>query len=144
LTSIIDNAAQAIIQGLEVEMTALLPTNTTLTLGSGLTYARFTSFPNAIDNPRFNMNDPINTGPRAFSGTALNLANTPLFTLNASVSQDIELPWGVLTPRVDYFMRSRAFNNVRNTDATLTPKFGVFNARLSFAPDGRKWGVALV
>jgi outer membrane receptor protein involved in Fe transport len=144
LTSIIDNAAQAIIQGLEIEMTALLPTNTTLTFGSALTSARFTSFPNAISNPAFDPDDPTSTEPRAFSGTELHLANTPLFSANASVSQDIELPWGMLTARTDYFMRSRAFNNVRNTRATRTNKFGVLNARLAFEPNDGNWTVAVI
>jgi outer membrane receptor protein involved in Fe transport len=143
LTSIIDNAAQAIIQGLELEMTALLPTQTTLSLGTSLTSARFTSFANAIDNPDFDPMDP-SSGPRAFSGSDLHLSNTPLLTANASVSQDVDLPWGVLTSRVDYFMRSRAFNNVLNTDRTRTNKFGVLNARISFAPNDGNWSVAVV
>jgi outer membrane receptor protein involved in Fe transport len=142
-TILIDNAAKAIIQGLEIEMTALFPTQTVLSVGASLTSARFTEFPNAISNPNF---DSMNSrsGPRAFSGTDLHPANTPLVTANASLSQEINLSWGTLTPRLDYSMRTRSFNNVRNSDRTRSNKVGVFNARVSFALHDAKWSVALV
>jgi iron complex outermembrane receptor protein len=142
-TAIVDNAARAIVQGLEVEMRAFLPTRTTIGLGASLTSARFTEFPNAIANPDF---DPANpgSGPRAFPGDDLHLSNTPLFTLNASLSHELDLPWGRLTPRLDYSMRTRSFNNVLNSDATRSNKHGVFNARVSFAPRAGRWSVALV
>jgi outer membrane receptor protein involved in Fe transport len=41
-------------------------------------------------------------------------------------------------------MRTRSFNNVRNSDVVRSNKVGVLNARLSFAPYHGAWSVALV
>lgn len=127
---IIQNAAKARIQGIELEM-QLRPTDA-LRIEAGLGYldAKYRD----VDIRALN----------AGVTKATHLQNAPKWTLSASMGYSFDLMGnGKLTPRVDWSYRSRVYNDAVNTPLLVQDGYHLVNAALNYTDASERWSVNL-
>ena len=127
---IIQNAAKARIQGIELEM-QLRPTEA-LRIEAGLGYL----------DAKYRQVDirALNAGVTK----ATHLQNAPKWTLSASAAYSFELgSAGKLTPRVDWSYRSRVYNDAVNTPLLVQDGYHLVNAAVNYTDPTDRWSVNL-
>lgn len=127
---IIQNAAKARIQGIELEM-QLRPTDA-LRIEAGLGYL----------DAKYREVDirALNAGVTK----ATHLQNAPKWTLSASVGYSFDLGEnGQLTPRVDWSYRSRVYNDAVNTPLLVQDGYHLVNAALNYTDASKRWSINL-
>lgn|GEM_PF-3429595 len=132
--SLIENAAEATISGLEVEF-IYLPVSSVIVDGSiavmDATYDEFAT------------TDPLNTpaGIQDLSGNTMNRAPDNLFSLGA------QFQWAflrsTLTLRGEYFYQSEVFYRPFNEDAAKADSYENVNLRLMLEADSNKWNAEI-
>ena len=130
------NAAQAEIDGVEVEIAAM-------------PFKGFELFANAtyMDNEVTEV-DPELVALQAFDPTVLNLdttlARTPEWTATGGASYSFSLgQLGGLTLRADYSYRSLVYFDTANVSGASQDAYGLFNAGISFDTNDGRWRIAV-
>ena len=130
-SSVVRNAGEAQIRGVELEVNARPLPGLDASIGLGLIDADYhekITFNN--DGERVNRRDD-------------DFANTPDVTLNVSLAYSVETPFGVLTPRVSYYHQDEV-NFDEDTDKLTQGTYGLLNGRISLVIDDRTevalWG----
>ena len=137
LAASVQNAAEAIIQGVEFEMRANFVQNLDLKLGIGIARAQFTELDE--DQPVIN---PITNMP--VDNSSLRLNNTPAANGSVTATYLIPLGFGDLSTRASWYHRGRV--TYGPTSRTLDEsKVGVLSSRITLAlADGKTefslWG----
>ena len=131
--SVVDNAGESTIRGLEIEVAAIPFSGLRLQGGYGLTDAEFDEF------------NVWRGGPMDFSGRDLRRA--PKHTYNLSVEYAFPLPSesGDLSLRLAYSNRDDFFIDVANSPQLEQSSYGLVNGRIAYGlPDGKTtvavWG----
>jgi len=133
--AIITNAAEALIKGVELEMTARPTPGTRLTGNLAYTDARFTSFPTA----RNTLDQPVDA-------TGNILPRTPKWQFYAAAEQDFALGSALkVTAEVNYRWRDTIyfFFTDQNVQPWQDGPGAELGARLSLHPSSNRWSVAL-
>lgn len=127
---IIQNAAKARIQGLELELEARPVEALRIEAGLGYLDAKYKE----VDIRALN----------AGVTTATHLQNAPEWTLSAGTSYEIVAPGvGKFTPRVDWSYRSTVYNDAVNTPLLVQKGYHLVNAQVAFTDESDRWGVSL-
>jgi iron complex outermembrane receptor protein len=124
---IIDNAAEARIDGFELELTARPTSGLRIDLGVGHLDGRYERLDPSVSG--FTLSDE--------------LPKTPEWTVNLGLEQGVDVAAGRLTARTDYAYRSSVQNTPDNSPLTAQPGFGLLNAGLTFDPARAEWSVTL-
>ena len=129
--SIIENAAEATISGLELSFDGLITEDFRLGIDLAWLDATFDSF-TAFKNG----------GPEDVSGNDMPLA--PEFTSNVNFSYTHNIKnLGVLVARVDYYYSSKKYFDQFNEDPLVQGSYDVVNARVSLESFSEDWSVYL-
>lgn len=130
IAPITENAAKARIQGLELEMQALLAENFTVEVGIGYLDA-----------------DYLEIDPRAVAtGLTLehDLVNTPEWSLNASASYSVDfMGLGSLTSRIDWSYKDDYANDAFNEPLLNQESYSLLNASFAFISNDELWSLVL-
>jgi len=131
----IENAARATIEGLELEGQLIPVRGLTLSAQAAFLDPKYGQYISANpDNPA--------VGPINLSGNTMERA--PKFSSTISAEYAAELgATGTLTGRVEYAYRSRVFFSPYDLIGVSQSGYGLWNARLTYAPQGDRWHVAL-
>ena len=133
--AIITNAAEALIKGVELEMTAKPTPGTRLTGNLAYTDARFTSFPTA----RNTLDQPVDA-------TGNVLPRTPKWQFFVSAEQDIAIGSSLkLTAEANYRWRDTIyfFFTDQNVQPWQDGPGGELGARLSLRPTSNRWTLSV-
>ena len=124
------NAAKAEIDGLEVELTALLSANVRVVGSFSYTDAQIAK----VDiDPSLNAN--FSKGSR--------LPYVSKYTYSISPQVDVPLPsGGTVLLRADYAYRSAFFGQIANAPEEREGSYGLFNARVEYLSPDEKWSLA--
>ena len=123
------NAAKAEIDGLELELTALLSANVRVVGSFSYTDAQIAK----VDiDPSLNAN--FSKGSR--------LPYVSKYTYSISPQIDVPLPSGSLLLRADYAYRSAFFGQIANAPEEREGSYGLFNARVEYLSPDEKWSLA--
>jgi iron complex outermembrane receptor protein len=128
IAATVQNAAEAEIQGIELEAEARPTQRLRLVAGLGYTHAEYTKV------------NPLATE------VTLNrrLPKTPEWSANTSLSYEIPLrQYGTLVPQIDWSYRSKAFNDALNDPRIEQEGHHLLNVGLAFEPPGAAWHFAL-
>jgi iron complex outermembrane receptor protein len=106
------NAANAKVDGVEAELTALPTTDLRISLNAAWLNARYTSF-KTVDNSRPEL------GELDLSGNRLNYA--PKYKVGGTVAYTIASPYGEFTPTVDVTWTDKIFYTPYNTTLLVQP-----------------------
>jgi len=129
--AIITNAAEALIKGVELELTARPASHTRLTGNLAYTDARFTSFPTA----RNTLDQPVDA-------TGNVLPRTPKWQFFAGAEQDVAVSGSVMRDgEVNYRWRDKIyfFFTDQNVQPWQDGPGGELGMRLSLHPTGDRW-----
>lgn len=127
---IVQNAAEARIEGFELEFDVRPLAGLQLQAGLGYLDARY------IDVDITGRNAGVSVDDR--------LQNAPEWTLSAGVSYEAELgDLGYLTPRVDWSYRSTIANDAVNTPLLIQPGYHLLNASITFRDSNDRFGLRL-
>jgi iron complex outermembrane receptor protein len=133
---ILDNAADATVKGLELEVLAVPVTGLTLGFNAGLLDATFKNYTSGAI-------DPLTGTPRDFSGNRL--PGAPKLTFSASAQYEFPIS-GTLNARLraDYNYTGRKYyNNAQDEVISSLEGYGLLNLRAAFGPADDRWEVAL-
>ena len=123
------NAAKAEIDGLELELTALLSANVRVVGSFSYTDAQIAK----VDiDPSLNAN--FSKGSR--------LPYVSKYTYSISPQIDVPLPSGSLLLRADYAYRSAFFGQIANAPEEREGSYGLFNARVEYLSPDENWSLA--
>lgn len=114
------NAGAADIQGLEIELTAILTDKLKLEMGYGLTDAEYTSI-----NPIAGLSSAINLSSK--------LVNTPKNNFNIGIEFATELGSNNLAARLDYSYTDEIYNDSQNSPFLYQDAIDVLNASLRYS-----------
>ncbi|MBC2660175.1 TonB-dependent receptor [Novosphingobium flavum] len=127
---IIQNAAEARIQGFELELQARPVDGLRIEGGLGYLDAKYRK----VDIRALNAGVTTNT----------KLQNAPKWTMSAAVSYTIQAgELGSFQPRVDWSYRSRVYNDAVNTPLLIQDGYHLVNASIAYNDPTEKWGVTL-
>lgn len=127
---IIQNAAEARIQGFELELLAVPVAGLRIDAGLGYLDAKYRK----VDIRALN----------AGVTTKTKLQNAPEWTMSAGVSYAIEAgDIGSFQPRVDWSYRSRVYNDAVNTPLLVQDGYHLINASVAFNDPSETWGMTL-
>jgi iron complex outermembrane receptor protein len=135
LNSVVTNAGEAEIKGIEIELQAR-PTGA-LELGASFAYtdAEFTEY--FDDDPQDGKDELLD-----LSGNRL--ARSPEYTVNLSASYTWDFAAGSLTPSVNYYWADEVFFSAYNRrDGDYQGSYHTTDARIIFNSASEKWYVAL-
>lgn len=125
--TILHNAADGTIQGVEVELTAVPTDELLIEIGLGWLDAEYKDIESV-----------------AFITENSHFVNTPDFSGSLGVSYTIPVfNYGTLTPRIDYSYTSKVYNDAGNTPNLVQGGYGVVNASLSYRSPSEKVSVTL-
>lgn len=127
ISPFLENAAEAEIRGIELDMNWAPVQNLTLNAGLGILDAKYTK----VD-------------PDAAITTENELVNAPATTL--VVSGDFVTPLASgskITWHADYNYKSTIYNNSENTESLIQPSVGMLNAAVTFGHKSNKWSLRL-
>jgi iron complex outermembrane receptor protein len=157
----IENAAEAVVQGLELELTARPSWLEGLTLSGGLSLinADYEEYREAVipevrsdrcsslrlaDCPLADLIPIVNRLMRIMPQRNVDVSdrdfsNTPAVSFNLRAEYALDLAsWGRLTPSLNWYHQGKTFQDARNTPGSRQPKFGLMSGRLEWQlPDGR-------
>jgi iron complex outermembrane receptor protein len=132
---VLDNAADATVKGLEVEILAVPTAGLDLGLNFGLLDAKYKNYTSAAI-------DPVTGRPRDFSGNRL--PGAPKFTMSASGQYEFpigEAYWARL--RAEYNYTGKKFYNNAQDDLISSRKgYGLVNLRAAAGPNSGAWEFA--
>jgi iron complex outermembrane recepter protein len=121
------NAAEAEIQGFEIELTAVPVDGLTLEAGVGYVDAEYTSI-----------------GPQVIGlSRDSEFAQIPEWTGNASIGYEFVLGGGTLTPRVNWSYHSEVFMDAINTPQLRQQSYDLLGASLTWRSGDEHWQVRL-
>lgn len=124
------NGGEARLQGAELEIDAVLTDALRAQFGAGYLDAEYRSISPGLGITEVTL--------------ASQLPSAPEWSLNGSVSYDVELDArGTLTPRVDWSYRSKVYNNAANDAAITQDAYQVVNASVSWTDAEGDWDVAV-
>ena len=133
---ILDNAADATIKGLEVEILAVPVRGLDLGLNFGVLDAKYKNYTSAAI-------DPVTGGSRDFSGNRL--PGSPKFSSSASAQYEFAIAanqWARL--RAEYNYTGKKFYNNAQDDVISSRKgYGLVNLRAATGPDSGGWELAV-
>lgn len=123
------NAADATIQGVELELTYLAAEGLTLEGVVGYLDASYDRF-DGLDLTGDGVPDPA-------LATALDFPRVPKLTLTGSVNYNFSVPSidGDFAARVQYGWRDSAYTDLVNTPQTLIPSYGLLDASFAYSPN---------
>lgn len=130
-SSIVSNAGEVRIRGLEAELAAE-PVD-------GLTFNGSLGF---IDF------EYLELGPAAGVGESPCLSCTTPFVPDWQIAFGGQYVFdlgaaGTLTPRLDWSYRSKTYNDLPNSEIAATPGYSLFDARIAYETDDGDWGISL-
>jgi iron complex outermembrane receptor protein len=131
-TGIVENAAEATINGLELELTALPAEGLRLELASSYVDATFDKY--VTVEPWRPQNGPVD-----FSGNRL--ARAPKVKVNAAAEKSWTLSGGEASLRAEYAYTSTVYFNEFNRPEARQGPIGLWNARASFTTDDGRYRV---
>lgn len=124
---VIQNAAEAELQGFEVDLEARPGTSLSLRLGVGHVDSRYT--------------DLKQQGGAPLNGV---VPKTPRWSYNGSLQYVVDLEKrGSLVAHLDAVSKSKLYNDVANSESIAQGTHSLFNGRLMYAPTGDRWEFAL-
>jgi len=124
------NAAEATIQGGELEILALPVENMSLEFSLGYIDAEYDKLDDSAIAAGL-------TPDKEFS-------NTPELSLNAAISYDIEIDQiGVITPRIDWRYRDDMYNDALNSELLKQDSYDLIDLSISFVDVSGLWSVVL-
>ncbi|MBY8825581.1 TonB-dependent receptor [Sphingomonas colocasiae] len=126
----ITNAATARVKGLEIE--TLWRPAPALSIGANLS---------VLDAKYRSYFAPVAGVLVDYSGNRLNSA--PRYSVNLSAQYDIPTGVGPLSPRIEYARFGQQYFTAANTALLGQDGYDVFNASLTFAPEGSRWRASL-
>jgi iron complex outermembrane receptor protein len=127
---IIQNAAEARIQGFELEFQARPVDGLRIEGGLGYLDAKYRN----VDIRALN----------AGVTTATKLQNAPRWTMSAAVSYNIKAgSIGSFQPRIDWSYRTRVYNDAINTPLLIQNGYHLVNAAIAYTDPTEKWGATL-
>ncbi len=131
------NAAEATIEGLEFELTAILGG---LQINSALGYldAGYDSASGGIVLNTVAGPIPVGTG---LVNTNSKFVNAPEITFSFGLAHDFDIGPGVLTPRLDWFYRSEVYNDAINTPLLVQGSYDTLNLGLRYEDHSETWSV---
>ncbi|MDP3746485.1 MAG: TonB-dependent receptor [Phenylobacterium sp.] len=132
---ILDNAADATIKGLEVEILAIPARGLDLGLNFGVLDAKYKNYTSAAI-------DPVTGGSRDFSGNRL--PGAPRFSGSASVQYEFPVGaghWARLRAEYNYTGK-KFYNNAEDDLISSGDRYGLVNLRAALGPDSREWELA--
>jgi iron complex outermembrane receptor protein len=139
---IIRNVGEAVVDGVEFELTALLGEHLLLDASATWLDARFTEGTLSEPLRPAPESQPPGTLLRDLDGLALPRA--PEWKFNLGVQSDWRLPSAdTVSLRVDYSWQSEIYFTVFNIDAASQGDYGLFNARAEYRYRDGKWSLAL-
>jgi iron complex outermembrane receptor protein len=123
---VLDNAANAKVQGIELEATAVPIDNLQLSVAGAYLDSEYEDFIVAIS--------PTVTEDRSGS----RLIGAPKFDLTASAQYDLELPFGTVSPRVELVHKGSRYYDTAQRDALafLAPSYDLINLSVIVADVG--------
>ena len=124
------NAAEAKINGVELEFTVLFSDNFRLAASYAYTDAEITK----VDI------DPL---LRAGFSKGVTLPYVSKHTYSISPQLDMQMGGGNLLIRADYAYRGAFYGQIANAPEEREDGYGLFNARIEYRPPGEKWRLAL-
>lgn len=125
---IVQNAAEARIEGFELELEARPIEPLRLQAGIGYLDARYIEVDIRGRNAGVTLDD--------------RLQNAPEWTLSASAAYDIDIiGFGTLTPRVDWSYRSTVANDAVNTPQLIQDGYHLLNASINFLDEDERFGL---
>lgn len=128
----LNNAAKATIQGLDIEMSALLRESLQLDVGISLLDATFDEFLSSLDGEEFDA-----------SGN--HLPEAPEFTANVGIeyTHPAEVMHGYISLRADYFYSDEKYFDQYERDNATQESFELVNARIAYVSTDESWELAL-
>jgi iron complex outermembrane receptor protein len=132
-TSVVTNAGDAEITGVEVEVQSR-PTDA-LTINAGLAWLD-AEYDDLKRDDMGNIDVP---------GVTLDseLPNAPEWQFNLSASYDVPTDWGLFTPRVDYSWTDEQFNDAQNNEILKRDDVHMVNLSLGYESNNGLWSGAL-
>ncbi len=124
---VIQNAAEAELQGFELELEARPGTNLSFNLGVGHVDSQYT--------------DLKQQGGASLNGV---VPKTPRWNYHGSLQYIVDLKTrGSLVAHLDAVSKSKLYNDVANSESIAQATYSLLNTRLMFAPPGDRWEIAL-
>lgn len=130
----IENAAKATIKGLELEADAVPVDGLTLSANSAFLDPTYDNYETV--NPDFPGSSPVN-----LKGNTMVRAPRMTYTLSGEYTHPLA-DVGDLTGRLEYSYRSRTYFTPFDAPGVSQAGFGLWNARLTYAPANSIWSVA--
>jgi iron complex outermembrane receptor protein len=125
----IQNAAAGRVQGVELDVQALLAPGLIFSGGIGHIDAKYTSVNPLATEITLNKKFP----------------KSPKWTYNASLSYEANLDGhGSLTPRVDWYYRSQVFNDALNAALASQKSYHLINAGITYRNPSQSWSLELM
>ncbi len=125
------NAGEAEVQGIELELTALIGERLTLGLAAGYTDAEYTE----INLPTTDITQPI--------GTDTELPNTPEFTYSINAEYGFDLGGGELVLRANYFYSDDVQNDAQNSVFLFQDSYYLLNASVTYTGASQNWDLVV-
>lgn len=147
LVKTLQNAAEATIQGIELEVLATPFPGLRLSSGLGITDAEFDEYIDLIPPPA---GSPPGTPPTPVDKSNLKFFHVPPVTFNVSAEYTVpEFFYGNLRLRADWSHRGKTHLDVNNSEDGLMHKVGLLGGRVTWElPDGKTevalWGKNLL
>ena len=134
---VVRNAGKATVKGFELEGQLSPVGGLKIDFGLGYTDFKYDSFSAQLEASQTGL------APGALGRVDLTdlQAYTPKWTAALGASYEIILPFGTLTPRVDYSHRSKTYFDAPNTEQIAQPAYDLVNASLRLAGNGDRWSI---
>lgn len=126
-----DNAADATIEGAEIELSWLVTDNFGINLGVGYIDAEYDKIISDL-----NRDDVIDA-----KDLALEFPRVPEYAYNIEATYDHDLGPGAVSGRVGYSYRDQTFSDDRNS--AIMPDYEMVNAGLTYKPHEGNWTITL-
>jgi iron complex outermembrane receptor protein len=141
--TVVRNAATAVIQGLELETTALLGTAVQLDLAATYLHSEFRD--SCLADPKHPLPQPQPgcTGPSQRNLDGLQLPRAPDLKLSVGAQYTLDLPnSGQLIMRGDYSHQSRVYFSAFEVTELSQESYGWAKARVAYVAPGARWQLA--
>ena len=123
------NAGEAELKGVELELTALFTEQFLVSLAAGYVDAEYTK----INTPTTEITQPIGES----------LPNTPEFTFHLGGEYGIPMAIGTFTLRADYFYSDEVENDAQNSPFLYQDSYDMLNASITYSDNSESWDVVV-
>jgi iron complex outermembrane receptor protein len=129
IAPITQNAAAATIEGFELEVHAAPIQGLLLEASTGYLEAGYDQLSTAAINAGLTLGDK--------------LVDTPKWSYALSATYDVQIPWGTISPRVDWSYRSSVENDALNHALLHQDGYGLLNLSVTYRDPDELWSVSV-